>query len=64
MAYTWRGKGRSFKRQAKFIAPHDFMFGGKLIPKGSEVKQCETENFGWTFWKESPDQKNWHIAKE
>jgi len=58
----WQGKGKKLDAPAKFTADKDFMFGGKLVAKGSEVKQWETQNFGWTSWR-SPDGVL-HLAKE
>lgn len=58
----WKGKGKKMAKAAKFVADKDFFFGGRLIPKGSECKQWETSNFGWTSWKDPTGAL--HLAKE
>lgn len=58
----WRGKRRTTDAPAKFVAERDFWFGGKMIPKGSRVKQFETTNFGWTHWVDPKGET--HLAKE
>ena len=59
----WKGKGRTIKNKARFTAPKDFYFGGRLIRKGSEVEQFETRNFGITVWLE-PKGHIRHFATE
>jgi len=48
MNNIWRGAGKTLKNPAKFTSP-GFTFGGKHFPKGVEVKQFETRDFGWTI---------------
>lgn len=59
----FHGKNKTMSNPKRFTTPAEFVFGGKTIPAGSEVKQFETRNFGWTLWK-SPSETKWHIARE
>ncbi len=54
----FKGKGfsilgnRRTKKAEWFKATIDFWFGGVFFREGEEIKQFETENFGWTVRKE------------
>jgi hypothetical protein len=59
----FRGKRCTMRKPARWTALNDFYsWGGRLIPKGSEIKQFETRNFGWTVWTEPNGAV--HIAKQ
>jgi hypothetical protein len=59
---VWLGKGKTMRNPAKFIAEKDFYFGGKLIPNGTQCRQFETRDFGWTSYTGSDGKI--HLAKE
>lgn len=58
----FKGKGKTFDKPTIFTTEEEFLFGDRLIPAGSECKQFETMNYGWTIAK-TPKGKQ-IIAKE
>lgn len=46
----WRGAGLGLSNAATFTLTDDLIFGDVFIKKGTEVKQWEGKNFGYTSW--------------
>lgn len=58
----FRGSGLTIKNPAVWRNTFTVLFGGKTIPVGSELRQFETDNFGWTVWTDSEGNRG--TAKE